>query len=151
MIQKDPSRSISNFNIGFLSRIELQNAKQTIHDLKSKRNWWIKRAHTLDKKMPEKKTEENLCKNKHLANTRMVLPMHFVSCLLCHDTLTVVCVDLLANISELIPSFPHGSPPLSSCAASSLQKFILPKDNSSSVPKTVAVTHMTHDKYLWIS
>ena len=37
----------------FKSRTEIQNAKQTIHDLKSERKWCIKRAHTLDKKCQE--------------------------------------------------------------------------------------------------
>lgn len=59
--------------LGFLSRIELENAKAN-HTLNQKKK----------KNPPEKKTSKgNLCKNRHLVNPRILFPMNLVTCLLC--------------------------------------------------------------------
>lgn len=125
----------------FCLGLNFKMPKQTIYSLKLERSQWIKRAQTLDKECQRRKLLKQISeKNKPLANTCMVLAIHFVSCLLCHkwhlDGGLSLKYGLLSKHTRTVFILPRGSLPLSSCAASALWKMILPKDNSSSEAKT---------------
>lgn len=120
--------------LGFLSRIELENAKanHTLNQKKKKK-----------KTPPEKKTSKgNLCKNRHLVNPHILFPMNLVTCLLCRKM-----TPWQWSQPKAWTCSPASFLPALSGTASAARRLLLPECSSSSEPDAVASSHKALNKY----